>query len=137
MSPSLPRPRSPPRPTTTITIAMSRPALTRGGPRRARRPIRFTKARWRLAGLRAGEAVVDVGCGRGELLVVAQEGARRRVGVEYSPGAVALAARDLHRHRGRGPPRRRAAVPVPDAYADLVTMLDIAEHLAPDELHAA
>ena len=92
----------------------------------------------RLAGLRAGEAVVDVGCGRGELLTVALGmGAQRAIGIEYASAAVALAratcagtAADVRQADAR-------ALPVDDASADLVTMLDVVEHLAPDELHAA
>jgi cyclopropane fatty-acyl-phospholipid synthase-like methyltransferase len=92
----------------------------------------------RLAGLRAGETVVDVGCGRGELLAVALGmGAQRAIGIEYAPAAVALAratcagtAADVRQADAR-------ALPVDDAGADLVTMLDVVEHLAPDELHAA
>lgn len=93
----------------------------------------------RKAGLRPGEVVVDIGTGRGELLVVALEsGAERAIGIEYATSAVALAERTLDLH-GVGD---RAEVhladarrcPIADESADLVTMLDIAEHLAPDEL---
>src|SRR3954447_16871109 len=45
-----------------------------------------------IAGFRAGETLVDVGTGRGELLAVAlEQGAARAIGVEYSPDAVELA----------------------------------------------
>lgn len=94
-------------------------------------------ARARLA---PGEVVVDIGTGRGELVAVAVEhGAARAVGVEYSPAAVALATQTL---AARGAPADRVQVlladarriPLPDAGADLVTMLDVVEHLAPAEL---
>ncbi len=86
-----------------------------------------------LAGLRPGEVLVDLGTGRGELLAEAtRRGAARAVGVEYSAAAVALAARDavevLHADV--------RAVPLPSGIADLVTLLDVVEHLTPQELAA-
>src|SRR4051812_441609 len=46
----------------------------------------------RLARLAPGETVVDVGCGRGELLAVAlRMGARSALGIEYAPAAIAVA----------------------------------------------
>lgn len=92
-----------------------------------------------LAGLRPGETVVDVGTGRGELLVAAvQRGAARAVGVEYSQTAVDLARRTIEAHELGG----RAgvlladarAMPLDDSCADLVTFLDVVEHLSPQEL---
>lgn len=96
-----------------------------------------------LANLQPGEFIVDIGTGRGELLAVAVEGgAARAVGVEYSPMAVELAHQTLV---ARKVPTDRVdvvladarRVPLPDGCADLVTMLDVVEHLAPAELDAA
>lgn len=84
-----------------------------------------------IAGLQAGEVVVDIGTGRGELLRVAlQRGAARAIGIEYSADALELA-------RSSGGELLLAdarAVPLEDGLADLVTLLDVAEHLAPPEL---
>jgi cyclopropane fatty-acyl-phospholipid synthase-like methyltransferase len=94
----------------------------------------------REAGLRSGEVVVDIGTGRGELLAVAVEsGAVRAVGVEYSPAAVRLASETIQVHgvgdRAEVHLADARRVPLDDDVADLVTMLDVVEHLAPDELH--
>lgn len=96
----------------------------------------------RLARIAPGEVVVDVGCGRGELLVAAlEQGASRALGVEYAPAAVELAHRTLTRHSGATNAEVHTAdarsLPFEDAGADLVTMLDVVEHLNPAELDRA
>jgi SAM-dependent methyltransferase len=95
-----------------------------------------------LARFRPDEVVVDIGTGRGELLAVAVEkGARRAIGVEYSPAAVALAEQtlDVHGVRERAEVMLADArsVPVETGTADLVTLADVVEHLAHDELKAS
>lgn len=91
------------------------------------------------AELRGGEVVVDFGTGRGELLAVAiEEGASRAVGFEYAAAAVQLARRTLDAH-GVGDAASvfmadARAIPLRGDVADLVTMIDVVEHLAPDEL---
>ncbi|MGI8944631.1 MAG: SAM-dependent methyltransferase [Thermoleophilaceae bacterium] len=107
-----------------------------------RRPSGLYEGALRMAGLRAGERVVDIGTGRGELVAVAvEQGAARAVGVDYSHAAVALARETLSAH---GLDERAAvvladarAIPLPDAEADLVTLLDVVEHLTPQELATA
>lgn len=92
------------------------------------------------AGLAPGEVLVDIGTGRGELLALAmQSGAARAVGLEYSEAAVALAHRTLEAHQVDAEVllADARAVPLPDGVADLVTMLDVVEHLSPEELHRA
>ena len=95
-----------------------------------------------FAGFAPGETLVDVGCGRGELLVAAvAAGARRAVGIEYAPAGVELARRTVGVHeageRAEVLHADARALPLPDGEADLVTMLDLVEHLAPDELASA
>jgi cyclopropane fatty-acyl-phospholipid synthase-like methyltransferase len=94
------------------------------------------------AGLREGETVVDLGAGRGELLVTAVEmGASHAYGVEYSPAAVRMAKQTIETHgvgdRAEVVLADARAVPLPDEFADLVCFVDVIEHLSPDELHAA
>jgi ubiquinone/menaquinone biosynthesis C-methylase UbiE len=96
----------------------------------------------RRAGLRAGEAVLDMGAGRGELVAVAaQLGAATAVGVEYSAAATSLARHTIEALEvqagafvARGDVR---STPVRTSSVDLVTFLDIVEHLGHSELDAA
>jgi cyclopropane fatty-acyl-phospholipid synthase-like methyltransferase len=86
-----------------------------------------------------GEVVVDIGTGRGELpTVAAQQGARRAIGVEYAPAAIALARQTAAAHGVTGRTEfilaDARAIPLEDGIADLVTLLDVVEHLAPGEL---
>jgi cyclopropane fatty-acyl-phospholipid synthase-like methyltransferase len=92
--------------------------------------------------LRRGEVLVDLGTGRGELLAVAlKAGARRAIGVEYSPAGVALARRTLEAAGVLGDAgvvlADVRAVPLPEGLADVVTMMEVVEHLAPAELDRA
>ena len=94
------------------------------------------------AGLSPGEVVVDLGTGRGELPAVAVEsGAAFAYGVEYSSDAVRLAERTID---ARGVGDRVSIlqadvrrVPLDDGIADLVTLIDVVEHLTRDELFRA
>jgi SAM-dependent methyltransferase len=91
--------------------------------------------------LQAGERLVDLGAGRGELLAAAAHaGAASAVGIEYAPAAIELAEATL---RAQGVSDRARivlgdvrATGLPAAEADVVTLLDVVEHLAPDELAA-
>ena len=94
------------------------------------------------SGIRPGDVVVDLGTGRGEFLVAAiQNGAARAIGVEYSEDALRLARQTIEVHsvssRAEAVRADMRRVPVPDKSADLVTMLDVVEHLTPDELSRA
>ncbi|MFL5907871.1 MAG: methyltransferase domain-containing protein [Solirubrobacterales bacterium] len=95
-----------------------------------------------LAELAAQETLVDIGTGRGELLVAAAErGAERAIGIEYSPAAVELATRTIRSH-GASPVAEvvladARSLPLAADQANLVTMLDVVEHLAPPELDRA
>src|SRR4051812_39922215 len=80
-----------------------------------------------IAPVRRGDVVVDLGCGRGEMLVAAlQAGASRGIGVEYADAAIALARQTLVRfdaeeaelHHGDA-----RSIPLDDGEADLVTLL--------------
>lgn len=95
-----------------------------------------------MAGVQEGEVVVDLGCGRGELLVAAvRAGAAKAIGIEYAEAAVKMARTTIELHDveercelHHGDARQ---VPVADGSADHVTLLDVVEHLAPAELHTA
>src|SRR3954447_14193410 len=77
-----------------------------------------------VAGFRAGETLVDIGTGRGELLAVAlEQGAGRAIGVEYSADALELARKTAPSAQLLLADAR--AIPLEDRIADLVTLLDV------------
>lgn len=93
----------------------------------------------KLARFRPGMVLVDVGTGRGEMLAVAVEhGAARAIGVEYAPTAVEMARKTLEVHKTGDRAEVLLAdarsIPVDDDAADLVTMVDVVEHLSREEL---
>jgi len=94
-----------------------------------------------LMDLPPGSLLVDVGCGRGELIALAAQHGVRAVGVDYASAAVALAQQTIDTrgldglaqvHQGDA-----RSLPVGDAEADAVSMLDVVEHLLPAELARA
>jgi ubiquinone/menaquinone biosynthesis C-methylase UbiE len=100
--------------------------------------------RWALGqvGFAAGETLVDIGTGRAEIVALAAEqGARQAIGIEYSADALSLARQTIAAHGVADNAHVMLAdarkLPLPDASVDVVTMLDVVEHLAPAELSAA
>ncbi len=103
---------------------------------------RFRKA-LSLADVRTGQHVLDIGCGRGELVMQCAALGAFATGVDYSQTAVAIAREAL-----AGYPidvRTRAGfaltdarhLPFADATHDTALITDVVEHLAPAELVAA
>jgi SAM-dependent methyltransferase len=96
-----------------------------------------------LAKVQPGQRVLDIGCGRGELVMHCARLGALATGIDYSDAAVAIARGALASH----PPavRERAAFALMDArhleFADssfdTAFMTDVVEHLAPTELAAA
>jgi ubiquinone/menaquinone biosynthesis C-methylase UbiE len=93
-------------------------------------------------GFAKGQVLVDLGCGRGELVTLAaQRGAARAIGVEYSRDALTLAGTTVAAYDVAGRVELvladARAVPLDDGIADLVALLDVVEHLSPPELERA
>jgi ubiquinone/menaquinone biosynthesis C-methylase UbiE len=93
---------------------------------------RILEATLEAAELRAGDRLVDVGCGTGELaMLAAARGAGAAVGIDATPDMIAMARRSAH--ACRSPARFEVAVaealPLPDAAADVVTSSFFFHHL--------
>jgi len=103
---------------------------------------RFRKA-LSLARVQPGQRVLDIGCGRGELVLHCARRGAFATGIDYSQAAVAISREALASH----PPgvQERAAFALMDARRlefaatsfDTVFMTDVVEHLTPAELAAA
>lgn len=99
-------------------------------------------AAWRVAGIAPGMAILDIGCGRGEILRHVAALGGRAFGVDYARAAVRMS-----RRVGDAAPADQYPVgvyqadakrlPFPDASFERVLMLDIVEHLYPPELERA
>lgn len=95
-----------------------------------------------VAGIAAGMRVLDVGCGRGEILLNTAQLGAQVIGIDYARAAVQLSQQVAARAGATG-----AAIGVQQASAlylpfpahtfDRVLMLDIVEHLYPEELATA
>lgn len=103
---------------------------------------RFVKA-LSLAGDLRGKRVLDVGCGRGELVVQSAMRGAEAWGIDYAQAAVDIAARALA--TADAGPRERTHVEQMDVKAlrfaggffEVVFMMDVVEHLYPHELAQA
>lgn len=96
-----------------------------------------------LADVKPGMLVLDVGCGRGEIIRHCAQLGAHAFGIDYAPVAVRM-TRDLIREESGNVPGRMGAaradakhLPFLAGIFDRVLMFDIVEHLYPWELHQA
>jgi SAM-dependent methyltransferase len=104
---------------------------------------RFIKA-LSLAGDLGSKRVLDVGCGRGELVIQSAMRGAEAWGIDYAQAAVDIAARavsilDDAALRGRVHVAQMdiKALRFDDGFFDAAFMMDVVEHLYPQELSAA
>ena len=87
-----------------------------------------------------GERILDVGCGRGEVVTASARTGAQVVGVDYAPDALLLSKETLS-ESGQDDAAKVALLlsnakflPFRDNSFDKVVMLDLVEHLYPNEL---
>ncbi|MBN1955080.1 MAG: class I SAM-dependent methyltransferase [Anaerolineae bacterium] len=91
-----------------------------------------------LGGIGAGMRVLDVGCGRGEILRHCARMGAEAYGVDYAAVAVAMSRRALADDGGAAVCQADARrLPFADEAFDRVLLLDLVEHLYPWELDQA
>ncbi len=94
-----------------------------------------------VARIAPGMRVLDVACGRGEILRHVRRMGAQAFGVDYALTAVRLSRRVTQSEAERGPvgvyQTDAQYLPFASAYFDRVLMLDIVEHLYPRELARA
>ena len=86
------------------------------------------------AGPLAGLRILDVGCGRGELVRYGAEHGAVVVGLDYAPAALSLARAILPERGGHLLSANVQALPLADDTFDLAFAFDLVEHLHPPEL---
>jgi ubiquinone/menaquinone biosynthesis C-methylase UbiE len=94
-----------------------------------------------LAGIKSDMYLVDIGCGRGEVVFHAAQSGAFVWGIDYSSAAVEIAMSTLKKnlpeniiHRCGIQQCNASWLPFQDSVIDRVFLLDIVEHLRPDEL---
>ena len=104
---------------------------------------RRLSAAFAIAAVRPGLKVLDVGCGRGEILRHCARLGADAFGIDYAPVAIEMSARLVAAERdGQQAAPGKIGVsqadakrlPFPTAYFDRVLMFDVVEHLFPWEL---
>ncbi len=90
--------------------------------------------------LKEGQKVLDIGCGRGDLTIALAKSGANVVGVDYSKDAVEIARETMNKLE-EGISSRisivqsdATALDFPDEQFDSIYMLDIVEHLYPQQL---
>lgn len=104
---------------------------------------RRLKAAFQLAEITPGMAVLDVGCGRGEILRHCAKLGANAFGIDYAAVAVNMSQQVIEGIDGTTPGKTGVAqadakkLPFPTGAFDRVLMFDVVEHLYPWELHNA
>lgn len=101
---------------------------------------------WRFLDAAPGMRILDLGCGRGEILIACGQHGIEAVGIDYAPNALTLAQQAIARARAHTLDRwisphillgNAQQLPFEDKTFDRVIMSDIVEHLYPRELKRA
>lgn len=96
-----------------------------------------------LADIKKGQNILDIGCGRGEILLHSMIAGAYSIGIDYSPAAIKIAYQNL---RSISNDKRSTYnfslsdakyLPLKSESIDVVFMLDVVEHLYHEELQLA
>lgn len=90
------------------------------------------------SGCKIGDEVLDIGCGRGEMLKLCSKHKIDTVGIDYSNAALRIVQNVLELDKKSKLVKANAlTLPFSDSEFDVVFMMDIVEHLYSDELESS
>jgi len=96
----------------------------------------WTQFAFNVCGCKVGDKVLDIGCGRGEMLKLCAQNKIEVLGIDYSKAALLIAQKALEQNiKTRLVKANAVNIPFSDSEFDAVFMMDIIEHLYPDELN--
>ena len=92
-----------------------------------------------LVEVKADLSILDIGCGRGEIISYCASLGARTVGLDYSTAAIKISASHIKDTNSKGSNyllvnSNAVKLPFIEESFDIVFMMDIVEHLYPDEL---
>ena len=102
---------------------------------------KYTEKPLEVAKIRSGMKVLDVGCGRGEMVFLSARQGAEAYGIDFSPAAIEVATAMKQDHREEWAENAKfirgnaVNMPFENGFFDVVFLLDVVEHVSDHELN--